>query len=66
MCSIRVARAADGVKNACSGARTTLRSIAWRDLPRSTRFLFWTGLVAAAVSIAIFAFLLWAASQIDG
>lgn len=40
--------------------------MAWRDLPRSTRLLFWTGLVGGAAAVAMLAFFLWAVSEIDG
>jgi len=41
-------------------------AIAWRDLPRSTRLVFWTGLTAAVATLSVFIFLLWAGLQIEG
>jgi hypothetical protein len=71
MCSIRVASPADGVKNTCSGLSLPWPDYAamhpaWRDLSRSTRLVFWSGLVAAAAALALLVFFLWAVSQIGG
>lgn len=37
--------------------------MAWRELGRSTRFIFWTGLVAAAIVLSLFVLLLVVVSR---
>jgi hypothetical protein len=38
--------------------------MAWRELPRSTRVVFWSGLLAAAIALSLFVLLMVAASRI--